>query len=79
MEDDPNWYLAEQDGRQGLVPCNYIELRPHTWYKPACPRAAAEECLLETDSRMGGFVQPDGAFLVRRSESNGPGFSLSVK
>ncbi|VDK39671.1 unnamed protein product [Taenia asiatica] len=79
VEDDPNWYLAEQDGRKGLVPCNYISFRPNPWYMQACPRNTAEECLLETDPCTGLPVQPDGAFVVRRSESNGPGFSLSVK
>ncbi|VDN97109.1 unnamed protein product [Rodentolepis nana] len=79
VEDDPNWYLAEQDGRKGLVPCNYISFRPNPWYMQACRRNTAEECLLETDPHTGLPVQPDGAFVVRRSESNGPGFSLSVK
>nr|CDS18126.1 growth factor receptor bound protein 2 [Echinococcus granulosus] len=79
VEDDPNWYLAEQDGRKGLVPCNYISFRPNPWYMQACRRNTAEECLLETDPYTGLPVQPDGAFVVRRSESNGPGFSLSVK
>ncbi|KAM3175962.1 hypothetical protein ACTXT7_007452 [Hymenolepis weldensis] len=78
VEDDPNWYLAEQDGRKGLVPCNYISFRPNPWYMQACRRNTAEECLLETDPHTGLPVQPDGAFVVRRSESNGPGFSLSV-
>ena len=27
--DDKNWFKAEQDGRSGLVPANYIQLKPH--------------------------------------------------
>ena len=30
-QDDPNWYKAEQDGRSGFIPANYIELRPHEY------------------------------------------------
>lgn len=29
MEDDMNWYRAELDGREGLIPSNYIEMRNH--------------------------------------------------
>lgn len=29
MEDDMNWYRAELDGREGLIPSNYIEMKPH--------------------------------------------------
>lgn len=29
IEDDRHWYKAEQDGRDGLVPKNYIEMKPH--------------------------------------------------
>ncbi|XP_020611381.1 protein enhancer of sevenless 2B-like [Orbicella faveolata] len=28
-EEDNNWFRAEQDGRTGLVPANYITLKPH--------------------------------------------------
>lgn len=30
MEDDMNWYRAELDGREGLIPSNYIEMKTHT-------------------------------------------------
>ena len=29
MEDDLNWYRAELDGREGLIPSNYIEMKNH--------------------------------------------------
>ncbi|XP_045109319.1 growth factor receptor-bound protein 2 isoform X2 [Portunus trituberculatus] len=29
MEDDMNWYRAELDGKDGLIPSNYIEMRSH--------------------------------------------------
>lgn len=31
MEDDMNWYRAELDGREGLIPSNYIEMKTHTY------------------------------------------------
>lgn len=79
VEDDPNWYLAEQEGRTGLVPCNYISMRPHSWYVRHCGRLEAEERLQEIDSTTGQHLQPDGAFVLRQSEADGKGFSLSVK
>lgn len=71
IEDDRHWYKAEQDGRDGLVPKNYIEMKPHDWYHGRITRNKAEELLLK---------QPiDGAFLIRESESTPGDFSLSVK
>jgi hypothetical protein len=32
MEDDMNWYRAELDGKEGLIPSNYIEMKNHDWY-----------------------------------------------
>lgn len=29
MEDDVNWYRAELDGNEGLIPSNYIEMKNH--------------------------------------------------
>lgn len=29
MEDDMNWYRAELDGREGLIPSNYIQMKSH--------------------------------------------------
>ena len=31
MEDDLNWYRAESDGKEGLIPSNYIEMKNHEW------------------------------------------------
>ncbi|VDP86828.1 unnamed protein product [Echinostoma caproni] len=45
---------------------------------PNC-RLEAEERLLEIDPATNTHLQPDGAFLLRRSEADGKGFSLSVK
>ncbi|CAG0899676.1 unnamed protein product [Cyprideis torosa] len=70
MENDLNWYKAELDGSEGLVPSNYIEMKPHDWYYGRITRADAER-LLEK--------KPEGSFLIRISESSPGDFSLSVK
>ena len=31
-EDDMNWFRAELDGREGLIPSNYIKMKPHLLY-----------------------------------------------
>ena len=31
MEDDLNWYRAELDGKEGLIPSNYIEMKNHEY------------------------------------------------
>ncbi|CAL8305102.1 unnamed protein product [Merluccius merluccius] len=69
MEDDPNWYTAELDGRKGFVPKNYINIRPHAWFAGRVSRGVAE-----------GRLRPRecGAFLVRESESAPGEFSMSV-
>ena len=28
-EEDKHWYKAEQDGRDGLIPKNYIQMKDH--------------------------------------------------
>lgn len=33
MEDDLNWYRAELDGKEGLIPSNYIEMKNHEYVK----------------------------------------------
>lgn len=33
MTDDRNWYKAEQNGKEGFVPKNYIQMKPHTYVK----------------------------------------------
>ncbi|KAM6972790.1 growth factor receptor-bound protein 2-like isoform 1-T2 [Aplochiton taeniatus] len=68
---DQNWYKAEQNGKEGLVPKNYIQVKPRGWFHGKIPRAKAEEVL--NKQRL------DGAFLIRESESTPGDFSLSVK
>jgi len=69
-EDDMNWFRAELDGREGLIPSNYIEMKPHSWYYGRITRAGAEKLLMN---------KHEGAFVVRVSESSPGDFSLSVK
>ncbi|XP_076459609.1 growth factor receptor-bound protein 2-like [Babylonia areolata] len=71
-EDDKNWYRAEQDGREGYVPNNYINMKSHKWYMGNITRSEAEQKLLKG-------IYPDGTFLVRRSESAPGEFSITVK
>ncbi|XP_033108725.1 growth factor receptor-bound protein 2-like [Anneissia japonica] len=70
-QDDKNWYNAEFEGQEGLVPRNYIEMAPHDWFHGKISRKKAEDLLLNQ--------KKDGAFLIRESESNPGKFSLSVK
>ncbi|KYM92374.1 Protein E(sev)2B [Atta colombica] len=80
MEDDMNWYRAELDSREGLIPSNYIEMKSHeqklnnyyliNWYYGRITRADAERLLMN---------KHEGAFLIRISESSPGDFSLSVK
>lgn len=71
-DDDKNWCRAENEGRQGLVPKNYIELKPHDWYFGKISRAKAETTLNKPHYE-------NGTFLIRESESSPGDFSLSVK
>ncbi|UYV81064.1 sem-5 [Cordylochernes scorpioides] len=70
VEDDINWYRAELDGKEGLIPSNYIEMKKHDWYYGRITRADAEKLLSN---------KHDGAFLIRISESSPGDFSLTVK
>jgi len=66
---EENWFKAEQYGKEGLIPKNYVEIKRREWYYGRITRAKAEDML----SR-----QPhDGAFLVRESTSGD--FAISVK
>ena len=58
------WRLAEFVGR---------------WYVSHISRQDAENMLLEKNTQSTGYMQRDGAFLVRPSESTPGEFSLSVK
>jgi growth factor receptor-binding protein 2 len=70
MEDDPNWYIAELDGKEGLIPRHYIQMKNHSWYYGNISSADAEALLLNKHV---------GAFLIRISESSPGDFALSVK
>ncbi|XP_033630572.1 growth factor receptor-bound protein 2-like [Asterias rubens] len=70
MKDDPHWYKAERDGRDGLVPKNYIQMKPHSWFRRVTRPGAEEQLALQPH---------DGAFLIRESESTPEDFTLSVK
>lgn len=70
-EDDANWFKAEQDGRSGFIPSNYVEMSPHEWFHGRISRVAAEQKLMQ--------CAYEGAFLFRESETSPGGFSLSVR
>lgn len=65
------------NGETGFVPHNYIEMKPNPWFVGKITRCQAEERLLKKSN--GVVMQPDGAFLVRMSESAPGEFSISVK
>lgn len=31
MEDDDNWFLAEFEGKEGLIPSSYIKIKKEEW------------------------------------------------
>ena len=69
--EEKGWYRAELDGREGLIPNNYVRMKAHEWYRGGITRAKAEEVLAHQPN--------DGAFLIRDCESTPGDFSLSVK
>ncbi|XP_064606435.1 growth factor receptor-bound protein 2-like [Liolophura sinensis] len=77
FDEDQNWYKAEQHGREGFIPKNYIEMEPHDWFLGNLTRAESENLLLARKNDR--YVHKDGAFLIRNSESAPGDFSLSVK
>lgn len=78
MEDDANWFKAEIRGDIGYVPKTYIEMLPHPWFYGKISRLDSEKLLL-AERPDGRPFQPDGAFLVRYSESSPGDLSISVK
>lgn len=78
MDEDKNWYKSECNGREGYIPSNYIEMKPHSWFVNRIGRGEAENMLMEKNN-SGTYLHKDGAFLIRPSESNPGEFSLSVK
>jgi growth factor receptor-bound protein 2 len=90
MEDDMNWYRAELDGKEGLIPSNYIEMKNHDWYYGRITRGKSRRrrqnnldwcnfVSLTADAEKLLSNKHDGAFLIRISESSPGDFSLSVK
>jgi len=71
-DEDPYWFKAEINGIEGLIPSNYIRMMENSWYLGNITRNDAESLLLKPGN-------PDGAFLVRRSESTPGEFSISVR
>ncbi|XP_073330348.1 growth factor receptor-bound protein 2a isoform X2 [Pagrus major] len=67
---DKNWFKAEQNGREGMIPKNYVQVKPRGWFHGNICRVQAEEFLSK---------QKDGAFIIRESESTPGDFTLSVK
>lgn len=95
IEDDINWFRAELDGREGLIPSNYIEMKPHeyvffdcdlTFFVPEMvnnlPFFASSwyySRITRADAEKLLMNKMEGAFLIRVSESSPGDFSLSVK
>ena len=73
MDNDQNWYKAEQNGKVGYIPANYIQMKEHDWFHGKITRTMSEEMLRQQSH--------DGAFLIRESESSQTqgDFSLSVR
>ncbi|XP_060067177.1 growth factor receptor-bound protein 2-like [Ylistrum balloti] len=72
---DENWWSAQHydnPKKKGMVPKNYIEMKPHKWYEGLITRKQAEEKLMQKN------VQ-NGHFLLRDSESSPGDFSLSIR
>ena len=59
--------------------CMFFEMAAGRWYVSHINRQDAENMLLEKNTQGTGYIQRDGAFLVRPSESTPGEFSLSVK
>ncbi|GFO01440.1 growth factor receptor-bound protein 2 [Plakobranchus ocellatus] len=71
-QEDGNWCKAEADGREGMIPSNYIQVKECSWFHGKITRSSAEQTVLKPG-------QPDGAFLIRESESTPGDFSLTVR
>ncbi|XP_061761718.1 GRB2-related adaptor protein 2-like [Nerophis ophidion] len=65
-----DWWMAEMDALEGLVPKNYIDLRQPKWFQERLTRSAAEQLLSSQDV---------GYFVIRGCQSSLGNFSISVK
>jgi len=74
--DNPDWYFGELNGVCGLIPGNYVSLTLPTWFLSL----TKTEAVTMLKKRKGsGFQHPEGAFLVRPSESNRNDLSISLR
>ena len=39
VKEEPYWYMGEEDGKQGLIPPNFIRMKPHDWFHGRITRA----------------------------------------
>ncbi|ELU15212.1 hypothetical protein CAPTEDRAFT_93061 [Capitella teleta] len=75
LEND--WFKARIGYKTGIVPITYIRLHPHSWYVEEFGRDEAN-AMLQAKTSIGQDMQPDGAFIIRPSDSEAP-FAVSVK
>ena len=69
----PRWYQAEKKGVEGLVPNNYVHMKPHDWFSCTCTKDMEAEKMLLQDKFN------DGTFIVRPSEAISGDATISVK
>ncbi|KAM9843639.1 GRB2-related adapter protein 2a isoform 2-T3 [Aulostomus maculatus] len=65
-----DWYKAEMNGQEGLVPQNYIDMQTPRWFHESATRSAAEDLLRSKDV---------GDFVIRGCQSSPGDFSISVR
>lgn len=75
-EEDKNWFRAEKNGVEGLVPANHLTFNYPLWFMSVSKEASVE---LLQERRGVGYLHPEGAFLVRPSVSAPGDLSLSVR
>lgn len=75
-EEDKNWFRAEKNGIEGIVPANHLTFNYPLWYM----RVSKEESIeLLKEKRGSSYIHPEGTFLVRPSVSAPGELSLSVR
>ncbi|TWW59681.1 Protein enhancer of sevenless 2B [Takifugu flavidus] len=68
LKKGPHWHRAEQEGREGLVPNNYVKMLPAPWFSPDVTKDEAERLL---------HLYPEGGFIMRESQGTSGDFVLS--
>ena len=66
-----DWYMGDTGEKNGLVPRNYVQLLPYSWYKGKVPSSTVKLHLLSQPT--------DGAFIVHDSESCLGDLEISAK